>query len=99
MLKMDRTADIALKALSPPDQNLARTAISRLRNQTSEGKTYRSFGRTLVKELRGGLYLTTIQQRLGILFREVEGNLVVVDILPLGRLSALYGPEALARTG
>jgi hypothetical protein len=96
---MDRTADIALKALSTPDQNLVRTAISRLRTQTGAGKSYHSFGRTLVKELRGGLYLTTVQQRLGILFREVDGNLVVVDILPLGRLRAIYGPEALARTG
>lgn len=99
MLKMDRTADIALKSLSPSDRNLVSHAISRLKNQTVEGSSYRSVGRTRVKKLDGGLYLTTVQQRLGILFREVNGNLIVHDILPAGRLNAMYGPETLARTG
>lgn len=99
MLKMDRTAEIALKALSPGDRNLVSQTISRLRTRTSPGQTYRSFGRTGVKPLSGGLYLSTVQQRLGIIFREVDGDLVVLDILPSGRLNAMYGPEALARMG
>jgi hypothetical protein len=99
MLKMNRTAEIALKALSPGDRNLVNHALSRLRNQTGTGKSYRSFGRTGVKALSGGLYLSTIQQRFGIIFREVEGNLVVLDILPSGRLNAIYGPQGLAHTG
>ena len=89
MLKLDRPADFALKALTSEDRNLVNRAVSTLRQATSTGTTPLSFGRYPLRSLADGLRLLSVDQRFGIFFREVGEDIVVLDIFPLARLDAM----------
>jgi hypothetical protein len=89
MLKLDRPADFALKALTSEDRDMVNGAMSTLRQRSSTGTMPPSFGRYALKTLADGLNLLTVQQRFGIFFREVGEDIVVLDIFPVARLEAM----------
>jgi hypothetical protein len=94
VLKLDRPADFALKALTPEDRSLVNGAVSTLGQATSTGTTPLSFDRYPVRSLADGLRLLTVDQRFGIFFHEVGEDIVVLDIFPVARLEAMRQAEA-----
>jgi hypothetical protein len=94
MLKLDRPADFALKALTPEDRDLVNGAVSTLREATSTGTRPLSCGRYPLRSLPDGLRLLTVDQRFGIFFHEVGEDIVVHDIFPVARLEAMRHARA-----
>jgi hypothetical protein len=94
LLKLDRPADFALKALTPEDRDVVNGAVSTIRQATSNGTMPLSFGRYPLKALADGLRLLTVDQRFGIFFRKVGEDIVILDIFPVARLEAMRHARA-----
>lgn len=94
MLKLDRPADFALRALTPEDRDVVNGAVSTIRQATS-GRNHASLVRPHpLRSLTDGLRLLTVDQRFGIFFREVGGDIVILDIFPVARLEAMRHARA-----
>jgi hypothetical protein len=94
MLKLDRPADFALKALTPEDRDVVNGAMSTIRQATSGGTMPLSFGRYPLRSLADGLRLLTVDQRFGIFFREIGEDIVILDIFPVARLETMRHARA-----
>lgn len=92
MLKLKRPAHIALRLLDPEDRDVVNEAISRLLSLTAPGAPYDSVPGYAVRNWKDGLYMLTVDSQWGLFFSEQEGDLVVSDVFPLGRLQMFGHP-------
>ncbi len=94
MLKLKRPAHIALQWLDPEDRDAVNQAISSLLAITRPGASYHHVDGYAVRPLRNGSYMLTVDAQWGLFFSEEEGDLVVGDVFPLGRLQMFGHPAA-----
>ncbi|MBB4637384.1 hypothetical protein [Longimicrobium terrae] len=92
MLRLKRPAHIALLWLDPEDRDAVNQSITHLLELTRPGTSYDDVEAYSVRPANNGSYMLTVDSQWGLFFSEQEGDLVVSDVFPLGRLEMFGHP-------
>lgn len=92
MLRLKRPAHIALLWLDPEDRDAVNQSITHLLELTRPGTSYDDVRAYSVRPANNGSYMLTVDSPWGLFFSEQEGDLVVSDVFPLGRLEMFGHP-------